>query len=264
MSLHRSKKKPPFRKAPPRKKVNHLELRVRELEHLAESLAHDLKAPGERIQELATLLRREYEGRLDERGDRWLHLLEHNGKDLVARVTGLLEIAGAGTQQKAVEPVDPSVVLKEILETWAGEIASRRARVDIGSHFGLVSCHAASLRQIFENLISNALKFSGERPDLNIRISSESCNGQLHILVADNGLGIPANQRERVFEPFVRLRPDAAGSGIGLSIVKRLVQAYGGRIWIEATPGGGCSVSFTLPLMARFPKSEAGSKVIES
>ena len=248
MSLHRSNKKPRLRKALPRKKVNHLELRVRELEHLAESLAHDLKAPGERIQELAALLKTEYEGRLDERGARWLRLLEHNGKDLVARVTGLLEIAGAGIQQKAVESVDPTIVLKEILETWAGEIASRQARVDIGSHFGLVLCHAVSLRQIFENLLSNALKFSGDRPDLNIRISSESCNGQLQILVADNGLGIQANQRERVFEPFVRLHPDTAGSGVGLSIVKRLVQSYGGRIWIEETPEGGCSISFTLPL----------------
>jgi len=236
-------------------------LRLRELEHLAESLAHDLKAPGERVQELTALLRKEYADRLDERGKRWLQLLEANGQDLVNRVKGLLDIAGIGGPRKALETVHPDLILRQVLEGWSNDLRLHGVRMHVTTGFPFVVCHSVSLRQIFENLISNAIKFSGNRPEFAIRITAERHNGQVCVAVADNGIGIPVQQRERVFEPFVRLNPDlAVGNGIGLTIVKRLVESYGGQVWIESNAEGGCTVRFTLPLSERTPSERLGAR----
>lgn len=227
----------------------HKQFRLSHFEHLGESLAHDLKAPGERIRDLAAVVSKEYGGQLDDRGKRWLQLLEFNGDDLVRRVNGLLDLAGVGATQQPMEDVDPGSVLREVLERWADDVRSRRAHVHVGNEFRLVACHPSALRQIFDNLISNAIKFSGDRPDFQIRVTSETQHGELCVVVADNGIGIPVQQHARVFEPFVRLNPGGVvGSGIGLSIVKRLVEIYGGRAWIESNEEGGCTVRFTLPL----------------
>ncbi|MGH7207745.1 MAG: ATP-binding protein, partial [Nitrospiraceae bacterium] len=217
-----------------------LETRLRELEHLAETLAHDLKAPGERMESLASLLLKEYGGTLDERATKWLRLIEANGRDLTERVHNILEVARLGTPREAIEAVDPALVLNEVLKAWAGELERRQVRVRLDPHFPMVACHRAYLRQVFDNLISNAVKFSGNRPDPLIRITAERKGERVQFSVADNGVGIPPQQRERVFEAFVRLSPSLSkGSGIGLTIVKRLVELYGGKVWIESNEPAG-------------------------
>ena len=122
------------------------------------------------------------------------------------------------------------------------------ATVHVEPGFPLVACHGAYLRQILDNLVSNALKYPspGEPP----AIADHVDDGQhmVCISVQDRGIGIPIEQRLRVFQPFVRLRPtDTPGSGIGLSIVQRIVALYRGQVWIEGEEGHGCTVRFTLP-----------------
>ena len=227
-----------------------LEVRLRHLEHLAETLAHDLKAPGERMEGLASMLRQEYGDKLDERATRWLQLIEENGKDLIVRVHNILEVARVGVQREAVEAVDPALVLHDVLKARAGELEQRRVKVSADTAFPMVACHRAYLRQVLDNLISNAIKFSGGRPDPVIRIATWQTGSHVRFLVRDNGIGVPPQQRERVFEPFVRLSQGSAkGSGIGLAIVKRIIELYGGRVWIESVEGPGCAVFFTLPAL---------------
>jgi signal transduction histidine kinase/CHASE3 domain sensor protein len=227
-----------------------LEKRLRQLEHLAESLAHDLKAPGERVEGLATLLVKEYGGRLDARANHWIQLLERNGKDLIQRVEGILEVARVGAQRTSIEAVDPVFVIEQVLKARSGELESRQVRVSVVNGFPLVACHRAYLRQVFDNLISNAIKFAGDREDFQIRLCAERDADRLRVSVEDNGIGIPQEQRERVFEPFVRLNPNGSkGSGIGLAIVKRIVELYGGNVWAETNERGGCTIRFTLPLL---------------
>ena len=227
-----------------------LELRLRQLEHLAESLAHDLKAPGERMEGLASTLRQEYGDKLDERATRWLQLIEENGKDLIKRVHDILEVARVGVQREAVEAVDPALVLQDVLKARAGELESRRVKVSVETAFRMVACHRAYLRQVFDNLISNAIKFSGDRPDPLIRITVTRVDSQVQCSVVDNGIGIPPQLRERVFEPFIRLNSGSVkGSGIGLAIVKRIIELYGGQVWIESPDGPGSAVIFTLPAL---------------
>lgn len=227
-----------------------LESRLRQLEHLAETLAHDLKAPGERMEGLAFLLLEEYGKRLDERATRLLTLIQENGKDLIERVENILNVARVGAAHEAIEAVDPALVIGDVLKAKAGDLESGRVRVHIGKEFPLVACHRAYLRQVFDNLISNALKFSSHRADPEIRIEARRWSERVQFWVSDNGSGIPPEHRERVFEPFVRVNaPSVKGSGIGLTIVKRIVELYGGQVWVELNSQSGCTVTFTLPAL---------------
>ncbi|MEW6545117.1 MAG: ATP-binding protein [Nitrospirota bacterium] len=242
-----------------------LEQRLRQLEHLAETLAHDLKGPGERMEGLASVLLAEYGGKLDERATKWLRLIEQNGRQLIERVENILEVARIGGHREAVQAVDPALALDEVLKSRAGDLDGRRVQVHYENGLPMVACHRAYLRQVLDNLISNSVKFCGDRPDSEIRITAERQGDRVRFSVSDNGVGIPPKDRERVFEPFVRLNPAMAqGSGIGLAIVKRIVELYGGRVWVESNEPAGSTFRFTLPVLADFslgtsPAGETGT-----
>ncbi len=224
--------------------------RLRYLESQAETLAHDLKGPGERMEELADMMLAEYGGRLDEKATRWLRRMQGYGQDLSDRVENLLEVARVGAMQESVEALDPALVVGDVLKARAGELEERKVRVHVANPLPMVAGHRAYLRQVFDNLISNAVKFCKDRPDPEVRI--EAClKGDLaQFSVRDNGCGIPPQQRDRVFEPFVRLESASAkGSGIGLTIVRRIIELYGGQVWIEPESRDGCTVMFTLPVL---------------
>jgi signal transduction histidine kinase len=224
--------------------------RVRHLEHLAETIAHDLKGPGERMAELASLLRVRYAHELDERGNRWLALLEQNGHELTDRAEGILAVARVGARRAAVTFVDPNAVLSDVLKSHAGELEAAGARLAIHAHLPLVACHSAYLRQILDNLVSNSIKFARRDVPLAITITAQRHDKMLHVTVADNGIGIPPSFHQRVFEPFARLDPSQTkGSGIGLTIVKRIVELCGGQVWIEASDQPGTAMTFSLPAL---------------
>jgi signal transduction histidine kinase/CHASE3 domain sensor protein len=225
-----------------------LESRLRQLEHLAETLAHDLKGPGERIGGLAASMLAAYGRQLDDRARRWLKLMDEEGRQLSARIESLLDLARLGGRTDSLEMVDPGLVLSDVLKEWAGELERGKVKVRVAPHFPPVVCHRAYLRQILDNLLSNGIKFTMGQPEPEIRIGVERRANLVCFSVSDNGPGIPERHRERVFEPFVRLNQEGPkGSGLGLAIVKRIVEMYGGTVRIE--PGGrpGCTVTFTLP-----------------
>ncbi|WP_455378154.1 ATP-binding protein [Petrachloros mirabilis] len=229
-----------------------LQARLRQLEYLAETLAHDLKGPGSRMEELAELLSDKFKGQVDDRTDRWLMLMKENGRDIVRRVEGILEVARVGVGQGAVGAVDPTLMIDQVLKAHAGELERLRAEVRVDSALPLVACHGAYLRQVFDNLISNALKYShpDRPPTIHVSVSIE--DHMACFSVQDNGIGIPPAQHERIFQPFVRLTPsEAKGSGIGLAIVQRIVELYGGRVWIDDCKVEGCTVKFTIPCLGQ-------------
>lgn len=222
--------------------------RLRQLEHLAETLAHDLKGPGARMEELAKLLVQQFAGQVDERAARWLKLIQDNSNDLVQRVEGILAVARVGVGHGPVTAVDPTLVIGEVLKGHAGEIERLRATIHVEPGLPLIACHGAYLRQVFDNLISNALKYArpGEAPT--ITVSHRIEDHMVCFSVTDRGIGIPEEQRARVFQPFVRLlQAETTGSGIGLAIVQRIVELYGGHVWIEGNGHDGCTVKFTVP-----------------
>lgn len=239
-----------------------LQVRLKQLEHLAETLAHDLRSPGERMGEFATLLLGEYGHRLDERATRWLRFIEENGRLLRERVEDILAVARIGGRTVAVAAVDPALVVQDVLKARAGDMERLGARVRVEGAPLMVACHRAYLYQTMDNLVSNAVKFSGGRPAPSIEITWRQEGEHVQFSVADNGVGIPESERHRVFEPFVRLNPSATkGSGIGLAIVRRIVELYGGEVWVEPNGPAGCRVSFTLPVLGDFVSGKAGELV---
>jgi signal transduction histidine kinase len=113
---------------------------------------------------------------------------------------------------------------------------------------------------VFDNLISNSVKFTPEDVVPDISITAARDGPMVCFAIRDRGVGIPADKRERVFEPFVRLQLGGdKGSGIGLTIVKRIVELYGGQVWIEPNEGPGCTVKFTLPVLGEFDSLASGS-----
>jgi signal transduction histidine kinase len=232
------------------RKEKGFESRLKQLEHLAVALAHDMKGPGERMWELAANLGDEYGKQLDERAKRWLSMMVGEAKELAVRIESIFEVARVGVRPETLEAVDPSVVLADILKHRAGELERRKLSVTVADSLPVVACHHAYLRQVLDNLISNAVKFSDGQADPQIRIAARTEGPMVFLSVSDNGPGIPPQHRERVFEPFARLHPGGPkGSGIGLTIVKRIVEMYGGRVWIEPQEPPGCTVTFSLPLL---------------
>ncbi len=230
-----------------------LQARLRQLEHLAETLAHDLRSPGERMGEFATLLMGEYGNRLDERATRWLRFIEENGRLLRERVEDMLAVARIGGRTVSLEAVDPALVIQDVLKSRAGELERQRTHARTDGSSPMVACHRAYFHQAMDNLVSNAIKFSADRPDPSIAITWKQAGDRVKFSVSDNGAGIPESERRHVFEPFVRLHPDTTkGSGIGLAIVRRIVELYDGEVWIESGVRGGCTVSFTLPVLGEF------------
>ena len=240
-----------FEKA--KRKGKSLESRLKQLEHTAAMLAHDMKAPGERMEVLASMLLEEYRGQLDERATRWLSLLQENGKTLTEHTECMLELARVGSIEEAVEAVDPAVVIDKVLKDRKADLKAHNVRIQMALTVLKVPCHRAYIRQVFDNLISNAIKFTAHRSDPLICITAKRSSGRIRFSVSDNGCGISPDQKGRVFEPFVRLNPTVKGNGMGLSIVKRIVESYGGQIWIDSDGREGTTVSFTLPAFGEVP-----------
>jgi signal transduction histidine kinase/HAMP domain-containing protein len=226
-----------------------LQSRLQELERYAADMAHDLKGPARRMAELASLLQIDYRGRLDERADRYLAWIRDNGQQLMDRIEEVLQLARIGTVREAVEPVDPAEVIRDVLKGCAEHIERQGATVRVADRFPRLACNRVHLFQVLDNLVRNAIKFSAERRSPELEIGIHGAGQATVLFVRDNGIGIPPADRERIFEPFERLgHKEVKGTGIGLAIVKKIIEFYQGRVWVESEPGKVTTFFFTLPL----------------
>jgi signal transduction histidine kinase len=238
-----------------------LESRLKQLERYAADMAHDLKGPARRMAELASLLQMDYKGRFDERADRYLVWIRENGQQLMARIEEVLRLARIGTAPETVEPVDPAEVVRDVLKGCESHIERLGVRVCVAQRFPKLACNRVHLFQVLDNLIRNALKFSAEGRSPELEIGAQGTGRETALFVRDNGIGIPPADRERIFEPFERLgHQQAPGMGIGLAIVKKIIELYQGRVWVEAEPGEGATFFFTLPMMGELAAAEAGQE----
>jgi signal transduction histidine kinase/CHASE3 domain sensor protein len=265
-----------------------LHTRLQELERYAANMAHDLKGPARRMAYLASLLQIDYKGRFDERADRYLGWICENGQQLMARIEEVLRLARIGSVREVLEAVDPLEVIDSVLKGCAEQIERSGAKVQVAENFPRVACNHIHLFQILDNLIRNALKFSSDKesPELEIGVwveghlavpgtwekgpvpagsareaenaGSDSIDLRAPVLfVRDNGIGIASEDRERVFEPFERLgRHEAPGTGIGLAIVKKIIELYQGQVWVESELGQGSTFCFTLPLYGELARAQ--------
>lgn len=233
--------------------VLELSLRSRELARSNERLSsfagrvsHDLKSPLTSVSMSLEMLRERLAD--DDQAADAIWLLERaiNGsRRMAALIDEVLSYASLGGGMSA-EPVDLDDVLTDVLADLSGSLSG--VAVTRGELPTVVG-DATQLRSVLQNLLDNASKYRHPTRPLTLAVTAElRSDERIAVSVVDNGLGIPEADRERVFEPRVRLTDDARGSGIGLDTVRRVVQAHGGSIAITATPGGGTTVTFELPV----------------
>jgi len=224
-----------------------LEAANRELDSFTQTISHDLRTPIEAIAGFADALRCSSAGNLDEAGLRYLGLVEQGAVRMDVMLMDLLKFARAGRAAVSKAPVD----MRALAAGVAGELGagpSGQAAVVVGD-LPVVSGDASLLRQVWVNLVSNALKFSARCAQPRVEIGAARVEGGTQFTIRDNGCGFEPEYAGRLFGVFQRLHSDQeyAGNGVGLAIVQRIVERHGGRVWADAVPGAGATFHFTLP-----------------
>ncbi|MDZ7780215.1 MAG: ATP-binding protein [Gemmatimonadota bacterium] len=223
-----------------------LERSNEDLERFASVASHDLQEPLRMVASYTRLLARRYEGRLDERADRYIAYAADGADRMKMLIQDLLAYSRINTQGRDVVAIDPTRTLEEVLRDFAMKIRESGASVTYDPLPGL-RADPGQLRQLFRNLLENALKFAGDGPPV-VHVSGRRGDGWTTISVRDEGIGIDPEYFDRVFVIFQRLHGrDKEGTGIGLALCKRIVERHGGRLWIDSRPGAGSTFSFTLP-----------------
>jgi PAS domain S-box-containing protein len=225
--------------------ADELERSNKELEKFGAIVAHDLSEPLRVMAGFAQLVQKRYGAELDSGGSELLDAIKAGSDRMQRLIDDLLAYARVG-RETAREPVACDELVEEALASLAERRQETGAMVTVDS-LPTVDGAPSALGQLFQNLIGNALKFVGDAPP-DVHVSAEREEGEWRFSVRDNGLGIDPQHTERIFEPFQRLHPRDAfpGTGIGLAICRRVVEVHGGRIWVEAAPGGGSTFSFTI------------------
>lgn len=194
------------------------------------------------------LLAERYQGQLDGKADKYIQYAVEGAKRMQRLVNDLLTYSRVGRTGGMARSTDLNRVVQDVLKGLQRAIEDAKAKVEVGKLPVLV-VEEGQMAQVLQNLIGNALKFRAER-QVTISVGAEpKTNGWL-FHVRDNGIGIEQQYSDRIFQMFQRLHERGAyeGSGIGLTITKKIVERHGGRIWFESLPGEGTTFYFTLPI----------------
>lgn len=219
-----------------------------ELEQFAYIASHDLQAPIRAVTSFAGIIERRYGQHLDERGRLYLRQIVDSGEHMKRLVDDLLAFSRVHTQQRDLLPVDSGAVFDSVADRLQGAAGALGAQLTRGE-LPRVRADAQQLDQLFQNLLSNGLKYHREGVRPQVRVTAERDGPLWRFAVADNGIGIEPQYFDRIFVIFQRLhgRETYEGTGIGLAVCKKIVERHGGRLWLESTPGEGTIFFFTLP-----------------
>jgi hypothetical protein len=208
--------------------------------------SHDLQEPLRMISSYLQLLEQRYGGQLDDEADEFIAYAVDGAKRLHLLIKSLLEYTRVETKGKALVSTNCEEVLNRTLRNL-GELIKESGTSVTHDPLPILKADRIQLEQIFQNLIGNAIKFRSEAPP-EIHIGAERTNGEWLFSVRDNGIGIEPKYYERIFVIFQRLHSgdEYPGTGIGLSVCKRIVERHGGRIWLESEPGKGSTFFLTI------------------
>jgi signal transduction histidine kinase len=223
----------------------------RELESFAYSVAHDLRAPLRAIGGFSHILAEAHGERLDPEGRRLLERVEANSQKMAELIDNLLEFSRLGRQAMSPARIDMTALMEEVV----GETRPQTDRAPAITVRPLPPAWGdrSLIRQAVENLVSNAIKYSGTRDRPAIEIAGETKDEENVYSVKDNGVGFDMRYYEKLFGVFQRLHraEEFPGVGVGLAIVKRMVARHGGRVWAESQPDAGATFYFALPAAER-------------
>ena len=230
-----------------RERTAQLEEANRELESFSYSVSHDLRAPLRAVNGYARMMLDKYGGQLDDDGRRLAGVICHEGLRMGRLIDALLAFSRLGRQAMSATAIDMTSLAREAFAEAAGEAKERKLDFRLGD---LPPAHGdrTLLRQVFVNLFSNAVKFTGQREPAVIEAGARTENAETVYWVRDDGAGFDPRYADKLFGVFQRLhrQDEFEGTGVGLAFVQRIIQRHGGRIWADSQPGKGATFYFTL------------------
>ncbi|SEW11373.1 sensor histidine kinase [Natrinema salifodinae] len=217
------------------------------LEQFAYAASHDLQEPLRMVSSYLTLVENRYGDDLDADGREFIAFAVDGANRMREMIDGLLAYSRIETQGEPFEPVDLDAVFEDVETDLRIQIVESDATLEIPS-LPTVSGDSNQLRQLFQNLVSNAIEYSGDDPP-RVTVAAERNGSHWTISVEDEGIGIDPADADRIFDVFQRLhgREEYDGTGLGLALCERIVERHGGDIWVDAEPGEGSTFSVTLP-----------------
>ena len=230
-------------------RTSELESKNKELEQFAYVASHDLREPLTTTSGFIELFRKKYKGKLDDEADKMLEYLMQANERMKVLIRDLLDYSRIG-RKTALQQVDCNGVLKDVIADLGGPMRQVNATVNVGP-LPVINAYPTELKLLFQNLISNSIKFRNPNVAPVVNIGAKKINDAWEFCVEDNGIGIDEKHRDRIFIIFQRLhtRSEYEGSGIGLAHCKKIVELHGGKIWVESVFGKGASFYFTLQEM---------------
>ncbi|HWG84608.1 MAG TPA: sensor histidine kinase [Deinococcales bacterium] len=231
-----------------RERTRELQVSNAEQDVFIYTASHDMRTPLLSILGMGEMLRQAVAGGDAEQADFLLTRVLANADRMSALLDSLLQLSRVGRVTSEDETVDLAGALREALEELEPLLASRAASVEVAGSYPAVRFPRTELYQVITNLIGNAAKYAGRAGETpKVELHASTSDGWVTLAVQDNGPGVPARFRERIFELFRQLDLTSAGTGVGLTIVKRIVERHGGRVWVEDSPLGGAAFVVTLP-----------------
>ncbi len=218
-----------------------------ELESFGYSVAHDLRTPLRAIDGYCQILLDEHAAQLDPDGQELLGTAGRSAVRMGHLIEGMLALARIGPKDLGHVRIDMTALVESVVTDLRRVHAGAWPAIAVGQ-LAEASGNAELIRQVWENLITNAVKFSAGRADAQVRVDSQTADGEVIYHVRDNGIGFDMAYAGKLFGVFQRLHPaEFPGTGIGLAIVARIMERHGGRVWAEGLPGDGACFSFSLP-----------------
>jgi signal transduction histidine kinase len=229
-----------------------LEKSNRELDDFTYIVSHDLKEPLRSLDAFSKFVYEDYKDRLDEQGRTYLERIRANAWRMQQLVEDLLAISRLSRKPNELQTVDARQIIDDVSQRFEYLFAERHVEFRVSPVLPTMICDRVRLTEVFANLVSNAVKYC-EKPACRIEIGYEAESADHHFFVRDNGPGIPSEYFEKIFEIFQRLgkREDQEGTGIGLTIVKKVVEMHRGKVWVESMLGQGTTFHFTIPVDER-------------
>ncbi|MEO6927633.1 MAG: ATP-binding protein, partial [Casimicrobiaceae bacterium] len=224
---------------------------IDELHAFSYTISHDLRAPLRAINGFAAIMREEEAARLSEDGNGLLGKIERNAARMGQLIDGLLEFSRLARAESSRDDVDMAGLARGVVTELCEEYGERSPAVVVDA-LPVVKGDAAMLRQAWVNLLSNAFKFSSRQPQPRVSVSATEGEGEITYHVIDNGVGFDMAYTSNLFNVFSRLHANDTfpGVGVGLAIVRRIIERHGGRVRAESWPGEGTTFHFTLPKAA--------------
>ena len=214
------------------------------------SLSHDLKTPIQSLKSYITLLREEYGALIPTTALTYVERMYGNLEQMESLITNLLDLSRIGKIEMRMETAGASEILKNALDTLSGLLERRAVNLIIDANLPMIFCDSIQMTRVFTNLITNALRFTAGVAMPSIEIGCNEQKQEYEFYVKDNGPGIPESVQPQVFNLFFSHNGTAKqqSTGIGLTIVKRIVERHHGRIWVESKEGEGAIFKFTIPM----------------